>query len=114
MVSVNRYEKRTNMAYLPSVLLATLLLLKWCAIEGHKAKHKLYIGGFLPFEEPNLEKYKNIQIASEIALKLINSSPHILRDYELQIIWNDSKVQQKKIFYWLLLKLYFSAILECV
>ncbi len=56
------------------------------------SKHPIYIGGFLPYDEPDLDRYESIKAASDIALRQINNSPHILRDYQLNIIWNDSKV----------------------
>ncbi len=69
-----------------------LMLLSIMAAASAAKRHELYIGGFLPYNEPNLEGFQSIKAASDIALRQINSSPHILKDYNLNIIWNDSKV----------------------
>ncbi len=55
-------------------------------------KEQLYIAGFLPFNESKSDNYESIASAANIALNHINSSPDILENYSLKILWNDSKV----------------------
>ena len=86
--SLVRDQDPSKMARLAGTLNVLLMLL---LVGRGTSKHQIYVGGFLPFNEPNLESFRSIKAASDLALRQINSSPHILKDYHLSIIWNDSK-----------------------
>ena len=62
-----------------------------CASEdsGTKPK-KVYFGGFFPMEN---DQYRGdgIMSAINLAIRHINESPDILPDYELNMLWNDTK-----------------------
>ena len=54
------------------------------------APKKIYFGGFFPMEN---EQYRGdgIMSAINLAIRHINESPDILPDYELNMLWNDTK-----------------------
>ena len=60
-----------------------------------KSKTDIYIAGFLPVDVEGQQSYKSIYAAVELAVDHINQSPHILKDYNLNVLWNDTQVRKK-------------------
>ena len=60
------------------------------------AKEDIYIAGFLPEKHEGDLETKNIFDSVNFALKSINNSSHILSEYNLKILWNDTQVSYVK------------------
>lgn len=56
-------------------------------------KQAIYIGGFFPMQD-GLWDASGILPAAEMAVEDINNHPNILKDYELRMVWNNSKVRR--------------------
>lgn len=68
-----------------------------------KSKTDIYIAGFLPVDVEGQQSYKSIYAAVELAVDHINQSPHILKDYNLNVLWNDTQVSAKYYHSWFFL-----------
>ena len=71
-----------------------LLLASSCCAAGdyRRPPKKIYFGGFFPITDNDQFKGQGIMTASDLAVRHINESPDILPDYELNMLWNDTKV----------------------
>ena len=58
-----------------------------------RAKEDIYIAGFLPENHEGSLQTKNIYDSVNFALENINNSTHILANYNLKILWNDTQVE---------------------
>ncbi len=61
------------------------------ATPGRKDKIPLYLGAFFPVG--GSWDGAGIIPAVEMALDHINANPNILVDYDLRMVWNDTKVK---------------------
>ena len=77
-----------------NTLAALVVLLASVCHASHGSRNaapkKIYFGGFFPMEN---EQYRGdgIMSAINLAIRHINESPDILPDYELNMLWNDTK-----------------------
>ena len=74
-----------------SAAVLVLLVSVCCASEdSRKTPKKIYFGGFFPMENDQF-RGDGIMSAINLAIRHINESPDILPDYELNMLWNDTK-----------------------
>ena len=71
-------------------LIFFLLLSARNAANGSKT---LYVGGLFPLSGPSKSlEGRAILSACQLAIEMVNNRTDILPGYELQLLWNDSKV----------------------
>ena len=76
----------------PSAAMVILLASSCCAVgDFRRPPKKIYFGGFFPITDNDQFKGQGIMTASDLAVRHINESPDILPDYELNMLWNDTK-----------------------
>lgn len=79
-----------------SAAVLVLLVSVCCASEdSRKTPKKIYFGGFFPMENDQF-RGDGIMSAINLAIRHINESPDILPDYELNMLWNDTKAGAEK------------------
>lgn len=80
------------------LVLAFLLLIitACCYLQEASAEHKksIYIAGFFPTSPDIAEGHigRGVIPAVDLALHHINNSPHVLRGFNLDLVWNDTRV----------------------
>ena len=78
-----------------------VLLASVCHASEHSRvapPKKIYFGGFFPMENDQF-RGDGIMSAINLAIRHINESPDILPDYELNMLWNDTKVSTELEFF---------------
>lgn len=70
-----------------------LILTLFAGVHSKNMKEDIFIAGFLPVEYLGEEnETTTIYEAVNFALENINNSSHILKNYNLKILWNDTQV----------------------
>ena len=85
--------RSTNLAFAILVAFSGLSLMSGFRVE---AAQNVYFAGFFPMTGENKEDISGgIMPAINLAIRHINDSPDILPNYKLDMLWNDTKVENK-------------------
>ena len=75
-------------------LLLAIFIGKTHSVETNVSRTPISLGGFFSFggNEGNSWDTSGILAAVEMAIELVNEREDLLVDYELKLVWNDTKV----------------------